>query len=362
MSWRRITAMYRKDLRDARRDTRLLMALLIPLLLGVLYGLMFDDESKPTATLGYVASAESTLPQALEEAASEALIVDLRRVADEVELRRLVRDEDVDVGVLIPAAFDAELAAGEAPGVTVILPASPSFGGDYLAALVEPVAQDLAGQKPAVVVARAQLDARSDTAAALEALGQRRVFILISLILMLVMIAAYALPTTITEENEKKTLEALALIAPHWEIIAAKALFGLTYCVVSLPLLLLVTREQPAGWLVFAAGMGASAVALVGLGLLFGVVVKTQSQLNNWSSLLMFPLLVPAFIVGLPTPAWVNAIVFVLPTVQTMRLGVNGLAGRAVFDDMWLSFLVLAAWAVVAYGLIAWRLNRREAA
>lgn len=363
MSRERIFAIFGKDLRDAMRDTRLILALLMPLGLGLLYSLMFSDDMRPQADLGSVSAAASVLPGALREAASDAVTVRLREAADESELRRLVREEEIDIGLVIPAGFDEALERGESPSLTAVLPSSPTFGGDYVAALLEPVTQQLAGQEPAVAIGRVTLEpGRGSTAAALLALGQRRVFVLISLILMLVMIAAYALPSTVTEETEKKTLEALTLISSHVEVIAAKTLFGLTYCAIALPLMLVVTRERPAGVALFVAGMGLSAIALVGIGLFFGGLIKTQSQLNNWSSILVLPLLAPSVTIGLPTPEWVNAVLYVLPTTHTMRLGVNAFAGRVVFEEMWVSFAILAAWTAVAYGLVWWRLTRREAA
>jgi hypothetical protein len=359
----RIFAIFGKDLRDAMRDTRLILALLMPLGLGLLYSLMFSDDMRPQADVGSVSAAASVLPVALQEAAADAVTVRLREAADESELRRLVREEEIDIGLVIPAGFDEALERGESPPLTAVLPSSPTFGADYVAALLEPVTQQLAGQEPAAAIDRVALEpARGSTAAALLALGQRRVFVLISLILMLVMIAAYALPSTVTEETEKRTLDALTLISSHVEVIAAKALFGLTYCAIALPLMLVVTRERPTGVALFVAGMGLSSVVLVGIGLFFGGLIKTQSQLNNWSSVLVLPLLAPSVTIGLPTPEWVNAVLYVLPTTHTMRLGVNAFAGRAVFEEMWMSFAILAAWAAVAYGLVWWRLTRREAA
>lgn len=363
MSWLRITAIYRKDLHDALRDTRLILALLMPLGLGLLYSVMFEDEVRTKAELGYAAAAASALPQALREAADDAVVLTLREVVDEAEVRRLVRDEEIDIGLVIPGGFDEALEAGRSPPLTVVLSSSPSFGGDYVAALLDRVTQTLAGQRPAATITVAAIEPRSGSSvAALDALGQRRVFVLISVILMLSMIAAYALPSVITEETERKTLEALTLIASHAEVIAAKAFFGLTYCVIAVPLMLVVTRARPEDVLLFATSMALTAVVLVGLGLLFGGIIGTQSQLNNWSSLVMLPLLAPSITVGLPTPEWVNAVMYLIPTAQTMRLGVNALAGHEVFGGVWLSFLMLAAWAALAYGLVWWRLSRREAA
>lgn len=363
MSMPRVLAIYHKDLRDALRDSRLIMALAMPLLLGLLYSVMFQNESRPSVRVGVVRPAVTALPQAVKAATASALVVTVVELPDEQSLRAEVADDKVDVGLVIPAGFDRELAAGRSPTLTVILPASPSYGGEYVAAVLDRVAQSLASREPVATIERVTLPAASgSTEEALASLGARTIYVLIAIILMLSMIAAYALPATITEETEKRTIEALTLVASHVEVIAAKALFGLTYCVLSVPVMLVVTRSFPADVGLFAATFVVSSVTLVAFGLLLGGAFRSQAQLNTWGGLVILPLLAPAVTVGLPTPPLVNAIVFVIPTAQTMRLGANAFAGRDVFGGQGLSFVILLGWAVVAYGLVWWRLSRREGA
>jgi ABC-2 type transport system permease protein len=359
----RVNAIYRKDLRDARRDSRLIVALLMPLLIGVLYSFMFKDDTKPAAKLGVVASAPTQLPAALQAATKAAVLLKVQSFADQAALTQQVRDKNVDVGLIIPGGFDRSLKSGASPKLTVILPASPSFGGDYVAAMLDRVTQSLAGQVPAATIARVTLPATAGTSdSAFTALGARKIFVLVAVILMLAMIAVYALPAVLTEETEKRTMEALTLIASDAEVIAAKSLFGLTYCVISVPIMLAITRVIPENAALFAVDIVLTSITLVGLGLLLGGLMKTQTQLNTWSTVALIPMIVPAIVVGLPVPGWVEAIVSVLPTAQTMRLGVNALAGRQLFGAEWLSVAIILGWAVVGYGLVWWRLSRQEAA
>ncbi|HEY5388495.1 MAG TPA: ABC transporter permease [Thermoleophilia bacterium] len=359
----RVNAIYRKDLRDALRDSRLIVAILMPLLIGLLYSFMFKDDTKPTAKLGVVASASTQLPAALQMATTAAMQLKVQVFAHQATLTRQVRDEKVDVGLVVPAGFDSALKNGASPKLIVILPASPSFGGDYVAAMLDRVTQSLAGQAPAATIARVMLPAKAGSAdSAFSALGARKIFVLVAVILMLAMIAVYALPAVLTEETEKRTIEALTLIASDTEVIVAKALFGLTYCVISVPLMLAITRVIPENVALFVVDIVLTSVTLVGLGLLLGGLMKTQTQLNTWSTFALIPMIVPAVIVGLPVPGWVETLVSVIPTAQTMRLGVNALAGRPLFGAEWLSVAIILAWAVVGYGLVWWRLSRREAA
>jgi ABC-type transport system involved in multi-copper enzyme maturation permease subunit len=196
---------------------------------------------------------------------------------------------------------------------------------------------------------------------AFNTLGARKVFVLVAIILMLAMIAVYALPAVLTEETEKRTVEALTLIASDAEVIVAKSLFGLTYCVISVPLMLAITRVVPNDVALFVVDIVLTSVTLVGLGLLLGGLMRTQTQLNTWSTVALIPLIVPAIVIGLPIPGWIEALVSLLPTAQTMRLGMNALSGRPLFDAEWLSVAIILGWAVVGYGLVWWRLSRRQA-
>ena len=362
MNGRRVNAIYRKDLRDALRDSRLIVALLMPLLLGLLYSFMFKDETRPVAKLGVVGAASSQLPAALQAATKAAVLVKIQPVAGKAALTKQVQDEKLDVGVVVPAGFDEGLRNGSSPTLTVILPASPSFGADYVAASLDRVAQALAGQTPAATIQRVSLPAAAgSTASAFEVIGARKVFVLVAIVMMLAMIAVYALPAALTEETEKRTIEALTLIASDAEVLVAKSLFGLTYCVISVPIMLLVTQVLPRDVALFVLSMTLTAVALVGIGLLLGGLMHSQTQLNTWSSFILLPLIAPAIVVSLPVPSWVQWGISVLPTAQTMRLGVNAYAGRSLFTAEWLSIAILGAWAVAAYGLVSWRLARREA-
>jgi ABC-type transport system involved in multi-copper enzyme maturation permease subunit len=264
--------------------------------------------------------------------------------------------------LIVPSGFDRALGDGTSPQLTVILPASPSFGGDYVAAMVDRVTQSLAGQVPAATIARVTLPATPGTSdSAFATLGARKIFVLVAVILMLAMIAVYALPAVLTEETEKRTVEALTLIASDAEVIVAKSLFGLTYCVISVPLMLAVTRVVPENVALFVLDIVLTSVTLVGLGLLLGGLMRTQTQLNTWSTVALLPLIIPTIVVGLPVPGWAEAIVSIIPTAQTMRLGVNALAGRQLFGAEWVSVAIILGWAVAAYGLVWWRLSRQEA-
>ena len=144
-------------------------------------------------------------------------------------------------------------------------------------------------------------------------------------------------------------------------MVAAKALVGLAYVAVGVPLLLLLTRIRPANLPLFAGSVALLSVTLIGFGLLLGLLFQSASQVNTSSGLCLVPVLGPAVSVGDPLPGPIGAALGLLPTSQATKLAINGLSGDELFGRPWLGVLIIVAWGAVAYGLLLWRLGRREA-
>lgn len=364
MSWRRIAAIYRKDLRDALRDSRVVTALVMPLLLGLLYSFIFPNNAfTEKAKVGIASPSPTGLVQAIADQAPKSVKLTFVSVPDAAQLRRQVQKKKLDAGLVVPAGFDQQVRAGRAPTLVVVLPSSPTgSGGDFVAALLDRAVQSMAGRAPAAQIVRLTLPPlRGGSGAVLDALGARTVFILAVIVMLLIMVAVYAVPAVLVEETEKKTIEALALIASTADVIAAKALFGISMSVVSVPVLLAVTRAHPHNVAALVVAVVVSAVVLVGIGLLFGGLLRTQQQVNTWSGLVLVVLLAPGFTIGLPVPDIVNRVLGFLPTVYAYHLVANVFSKQALFANAWLSYLVLAIWAAAAYALVWWRLSRQEA-
>jgi ABC-2 type transport system permease protein len=364
MRLQRIVTIYRKDLRDAIRDARVLMAVLTPLGLGLLYNVIFSDTSARTkTTVAYTMSGDSVLPETLRSDISPRIDISYRVVTDPADVRDLVEREVADVGLVIPAGFDEAVRHGGAPELTVILPESASFGADYVAAVLEPTVRRMAGQTPPATITADTIPAAeiNATGAIYDQLGIRRWMVLFMAILLVAMIAVYAVPVILTEETDRKTLDALGMIASYADVIAAKALVGLTYVAVALPTMPALTRLRPADPLMFAAAVALFSVVLVGVGLLLGGLFRTANQLNSWSSIVLLLVIFPAALVGLPVPRVLALLAEMFPTGHAARLTINGVMGRQAFGDAWLSFTVIAAWGVAAYAVLLWRMSRREA-
>jgi 5-methyltetrahydrofolate--homocysteine methyltransferase len=71
----------------------------------------------------------------------------------------------------------------------------------------------MAGHSPPARIQQRSLPPATGATTALDVLGARKDTILVAMIMLLAMIAVYAVPAVLVEETEKKTMEALTLIA-----------------------------------------------------------------------------------------------------------------------------------------------------
>jgi hypothetical protein len=360
MNPRHIRAIFLKDLRDAVRDARVLIAILIPLGLGVMYSFMFQNTpSVPSVTIAYASPDATVLPERLKAVIGSSAHVTFVRVSSVTEMRQRIAAKQADVGLVLPSGFDAAVSSGRTPTLTVLRPSSSSTSEVLVQTTLDGALRQMAGQRaPATLQVVAVPAPQAGFEAVYAQLGLRVYFTLASVLMLVGMIAMLAVPIVLGEEREKKTLDALTMIASYREVIVAKALLGIAYVVVAVLLLLAITRIVPINLPTFVATSLLLSVALIGFGLLLGSLL-TANQMNTWGGVFLIPILLPPFLVGISLPGVVEALFSALPSTQAMRLLVNSMAAQPIFPQAWLSYLVIATWGVIAYALVLWRLARR---
>src|SRR5579872_6973112 len=289
-----------KDLKDAVRDGRILMALLMPLGLGAVYNVVMPDVQKPSITVA-VASADATqLPAALRTMAGSTVNLTFNYVSSAADVTAQVEAKKADVGLVLPAGFDAAVAAGSGPNLSIITPPGASgIGATYITSALDGALRTMAGQHAPAVITTQTAQPAHDAASVMTNLGARKYMVLGTLIMLIAMIAIYVLPILLTEEFEKKTADALLMVGTQSDLVAAKVAVGLTYLAVSVPLLLVVARMVPANVPLFAGALVMLSVTMIGFGLLLGALVRSVSQLNTWSSIPLLLVLMPVFFVAL---------------------------------------------------------------
>lgn len=334
--------------------------ILIPFGIGVFYSFAFDDgTTTPDATLIFASPDSTRLPALMADIANDVVDVTVREVADSAVVRQQIEADDADIGLIVPAGFDTALGSDTPPALVVLQADNQFLGGDYLAATIHPALRDMAGQTEPALVRFEEVGDASDELV-IDRLGVREYVVLAAILVQVAMIALLAMPSVLAVEREQRTLDALVLIASNAEVIIAKALWGLVYIAGSVAILVLVADLVPADPLPFIVGIGLLSLALVGFGLLLGRTLSAN-QLNSWGGVLLIPVISPAFIIGTPAPDWLIQAANATPTAMGARLAMNGVAGEAIFAKAWLSVLGLLIWTLAGFGLLGWRMARREA-
>ncbi|CAN5847826.1 hypothetical protein BH24CHL4_BH24CHL4_06390 [soil metagenome] len=359
--FRRIRTILLKDLRDALRDARVLFAIITPLGIGIFYNFLFEDgEAVPVATVAISAGASTWFQSALVTSVGEVVDIEFDAM-NETEVREIVASEVADLGVIIGPGFDAALTSGSSPPMTVIVPDGLSLGGEYVLASIDPTLRLMSGQTLPADLSVELAGKSSESISVFEDIGTRTYFVLFSVVMMIVMTGMMAIPIVLAEETEKKTIEALALIASHREIVVAKASLGVVYGGVATAILLVITRLFPNDWPMYIGAVTALGITVIGFGLLMAGVLRSASQLNTWSSLIVLPMISPAFLVGVGLSDQVERAAGLTPTGAAMTLFIESASKAPVFNDTIQSFAVILAWGVVAYLLLLWQLSRRRA-
>jgi ABC-2 type transport system permease protein len=356
-----IWTIFRKDLWDAIRDARVLVAILVPLGIGVFYNFAFKDETpKPTVDVTYSVAGQTALIDTLQKTVGDGVKIKLKKVDDAAAVQHRVEAGDADLGLIVPADFDAAVTAGQQPTLRVLTSDDLGVGGQFVAGAIEPTLRQMAGQQPPADVQFAVTKPIPGDEDFFDRIGLRTWAVLVAGVMMIAMIAMLAVPTILAEEVERKTLDALVMIASYADVITAKALVGLVYVAVMVPVLLVITHLSPDQPVLFAAGVAALALSLLGFGLLLGGLFRSANQLNTWGGILLTPLIAPAFMIGLPIPHVLETIASLIPTGAAMKVLINGMTGDEIFSRIWTPFLVMIAWGLVAYALLLWDLSHRR--
>ena len=181
----------------------------------------------------------------------------------------------------------------------------------------------------------------------------------------LVVVGLMVAPNLMIEEKELKTMEAL-LISPAsaGQIVIAKALTGLFYCLMAGGLVLAASAAMVVHWDIAILAVISGSLFTVSLGLLLGVTLAARQQLIIWSAVLMFPLFLPVIaseiLADIQAPALVQQAVSWVPTVAVAEAIRWALSARAPWAEIRTGLAVTAAWAIPLLVAVAWKVRRSD--
>ena len=364
MSLTRLLAVARKEMIQLRRDTRsLILAFLLPVLLLVLFGyaISWDVRNLRTAVLDGDRSARSRELIETFRASGYFEVVDhLERPA---EIGPLFDRGAIQIALVIPAGFAADIDAGRPAAVQAIVDGSDANTATIALGYAEAVARSWSAR---VILRGAPLSSvRPPVEAASrvwynEELASRNMIVPGLVAAIMAIIAAMLTSLTIAREWERGTMEQLAATpVSRLEVVLGKLLpyiaIGLTDVVVSSVLGVVLFDVPFRGSPVLLLALSSLfLIGALGLGMFISAAAKSQVLATQIAMLATF---LPTFLLSgfmfaievMPRP--LQALSFLIPAryflVVTRGIFLKGVG----FEVLFVQALLMIAFAVVGLGL-----------
>jgi ABC-2 type transport system permease protein len=349
-----IAAITRKDIVDAIRNRYLLTALITPLFVALLFRVLLPGDSP-----------RNILTIVVHEAGKSALVSELRNApelhvveagsadatAGEVEKRKAIG------GLVVPANFDADVAAGGQPQLTIYVNNKKSdFEQAAFRRLLDQRVEALAKRPPPAHLVWIDID-KETSEQDRRGLGLGQMLLPLLLIMTLGMIGAMIVPLLLVEEKEKRTLDfLLASPASLKEIVAGKALTGVAYTFLIAGLLLFLNRQFVGNWPLTVLTILLGLVFVVSIGIFMGSLLNNIMQVNTWASSVLIALLAPSF-PSLGLPAAVDTAMRLIPTYYLSEAMKLSLAG-STSSRIWGHLAVVLVSSIIAFAAATWALRR----
>lgn len=397
----RIIDIMLKDLVQLLRERETFLFLLImPVIFTLLFGFAFggfsSDEADARLPVGYLDQDDSSLSREFHGllAASEVIRLDEDEARALAELEKLVADAtpSVAAAIVVPAGYSESVLAGAPLRLIVLADASTPAGQSVQNEALTAASRLASAARTATIVAEAAGDAAlfdralratvaawdhppvgvtETTSAAIEPKSNGALSLAHTSPGMMVQFAIAGLTTAaqiIVSERKSRALQRLLTTATarvhillgHYLAILTLILgqFVLLIAFGQLVLKVDYLREPGATALVAVA----TAMCVAGLGLLIGVLAKSEEQAVIFS-------LVPMFVLAGLGGAWVplevtgeafSAIGHVSPVAWAMD-GFKNVASRGLgIESVLLPAAALLGYAALFFGLAAWRFRSSE--
>ncbi|MBZ0285321.1 MAG: ABC transporter permease [Anaerolineae bacterium] len=354
MNLRRVGILFMKDLIYGSRNIIFVIAIILPLVLSLVLGLLFGTIFSEKPKLGITDASSSQL--ATELGASDFMIVE--RYDSQDGLMAALETGAVEIGLALPANFDADLLSGATTDVTLYIWGQSLVKNRtiILAAVTEELV-NLTGRETPIAIDAVLVGDRASLS------WQQRLLPLI--VLMSVMIGGIMVPAiSMVEEKQARTLRALTVTPMSMgEVFLTKGLMGVLLSVFSGVAILTLNGgwgPSPALLLVVLALGGTLAAAF---GVLLGSRVKDIHTLFAVIKAMGILLYAPGLIALFPDsiPQWIARLFptyYVMQPVMDISQRGAGL-GDIAFDVIILA--VITAALIAALGVTADRLQVQEA-
>ncbi|MBK8026819.1 MAG: ABC transporter permease [Chloroflexi bacterium] len=326
MSMRRIGVLFLKDLRFGSRNYIFVFALVMPVVISLLLGLMFGTIFSDMPKVGIVDAGNSRL-------AADLLTVDFMNVQafpTEEAMLTAMESGGIEVGLSLPANFDAQLQSGEQTDLTFYVWGQSLVKNRAIAsAAITDAIVELSGRETPITVEPVLVGDREAQS------WQQRLLPLV--VLMSVMLGAILVPaTSMVEEKLQRTLTAVTTTPMSMgEVFLTKGLMGVALSIFSGFTILTLNGGWGSNPLLLLLVVTMGGVAASAFGVFMGSRVKDVQTLFAINKSIGIFLYAPALISLFPDsiPQWIARLFptyyIVQPVLDISQRGA-GLADIAV--------------------------------
>ncbi len=351
-----IWAITAKDMLDAVKSKTTLSILLSALFIVVIYQVLpkFERASDLPTVLVYDAGA-SDLFLALKR--SPNLDVYTGYTSQDQLERRLIAGDLPELALVIPPDFDRALERGEPPMMEGYVQHWVSDSdADQLKAQAEEEIARIAGQPIGIHLEGNLLYPTPDS-------GGRSFLTSLAVLISVTMVGLGLTPHLMVEEKQTRTLDAL-LVSParSSHLVIAKALTGLSYCLIAAVAILAINASLVLHWGLAVTAVILSSLFAVSVGLLLGSLVGAKPVLPVWSMAILTVFLLPLFLAIMKDllPSVATTIMAWIPTVTLSRVLRGAFSRDLAFMTFGVELLVVAACTAALMGCVAWIVRRSD--
>mgnify|MGYP001180905227 CR=1 FL=1 len=300
MSVKRTGVLLGKELTQGYKSFFFGWAVLGPIAISLVFSLLFGTIFSEQPKLGVYDEGSSQVVVLLEEANS----VNVKHFDSGSELKQATENGSVDMGVLLPAGFDASVVNGEAVEISAyVWGESLAKNRMIIPAAIADAARQVAGQEVPVTIESVPLGDE-------EAVPWSDRILPFIVLLALVMGGMIVPASSLIEEKQKKTLYAL-IVSPAsiTDVFVSKGIMGVILSMVMGIIILVMNQVFGANPLLLLGIMFLGALMASMVGLLMGTFLKDLNALTAIFKMVGLLLYAPAFIYLFPEiPQWIGRI------------------------------------------------------
>jgi ABC-2 type transport system permease protein len=347
-----------KDAKLSMKNMSLLIVVLIAIFLPVMMSLMMGSitaSGNETVAIGIVDHGSNHNYTDFLKTVS-LYNVSFYGLTDDVN--QSIKNGAIVGGVVIPANFDSDIAAGNKPSLTLLTDSTNLKSLIFTESCKELTLRYAGLEYPVSLQTQSVVQVPGSSPGSEASPGYSGFTAPTLLLISIIIVGVSVLPATLTTEKEKKTITALmATPVTQMDVILGKSLFGLLVTVLVSVIVLFLSNSITGNLPLAAVFVLLGAIAFNGIGLLISIYSKSYQTASIISSVIMTPLMLFTFMYSFIDE--LKVVGAILPNVYLM----NGLNDAIVYNKdvstQWVNLLVFTAITVVIYAIIYVSLRRK---